>query len=75
MGSSKPANPQRAAALQPAGRLPDGGPQSAADGVVEAGKAPACGSPQAAAGRSRLPDGGQQGAADGVIEAGKPAAC
>ena len=48
-------------------RLPDGGPQSADDGVVEASELPARRRPTP--GRSRMPDGGPQSADDGVVEA------
>ncbi len=47
--------------------MPDGGPQSGDDGVVEAGQIPARRRPTP--GRSRMPDGGQQSADDEVVEA------
>ncbi len=48
--------------------MPDGGPQSADDGVVEASELPARRRPTP--GQSRLPDGGPQSAEDdGVVEA------
>ncbi len=42
------------------GRMPDGGPQSADDGVVDAGELPALRHPTP--GRGQMPDGGQQSA-------------
>jgi hypothetical protein len=44
--------------------MPDGGPQSADDGVVEASELPAHRRPRPC--RSQMPDGGQKSADDGV---------
>jgi hypothetical protein len=49
--------------------MPDGGLQSADDGVVEASELSARRHPTP--GRSRMPDGGPQSADDGVVETGE----
>ncbi len=76
MELSKPASSLRSESSElPAGRrptpgrsrMPDGGPQSADDGIVESGELSSLREPTP--GWSRMPDGGPQSADDGVVEA------
>jgi hypothetical protein len=70
MELSKPASPARRRPTSGRSRMPDGGPQSADDGVVEAGELPALPPhtrPEPDAGR----DGCPKSADDGVVEAGE----